>query len=316
MDGLLIVDKPSGPTSHDVVARVRRAIGEKRIGHTGTLDPLASGVLPLVVGRATRLARLLNGDKEYIAVVQLGVATDTRDVSGRPLGSPYEGQLPGRDSVAAALVPFRGTFLQQPPAFSAKRIDGRRSYDIARQDRRRPPDTERGDALPETRLPAPVSVTTYDIELLDISGPLVTLRVRSSAGFYIRSLAHDLGEALGTGACLAALQRTEAAGARIERAVPLAAIEQGGAATAAAALVPMAQMVPTLPAIALTGDGVVHARCGRILGPADTAEGFPIAFVPQDGSTFVRLLDAHGQLVGLAEPASTPGLLHPSVILM
>jgi tRNA pseudouridine55 synthase len=117
MDGILVIDKPIGPTSHDVVARVRRALREKRIGHTGTLDPAASGVLPLVVGRATRLARFLSArDKQYEAIVHLGWSTDTGDARGAPVGGTHEGPLPERDAIEAALEEFRGTFLQQPPA--------------------------------------------------------------------------------------------------------------------------------------------------------------------------------------------------------
>jgi tRNA pseudouridine55 synthase len=123
MDGLLVVDKPAGPTSHEVVARVRRALGERRIGHTGTLDPAATGVLPLVLGRATRLARFLSAsDKSYEAIVRLGVATDTCDAEGTAAGPRYEGAMPSREAVDRALDQFRGTFLQQPPAYSANKI--------------------------------------------------------------------------------------------------------------------------------------------------------------------------------------------------
>src|SRR2546421_4324184 len=125
MDGLLVIDKPSGPTSHDVVARMRRVVGERRIGHTGTLDPLATGVLPLVIGKATRLAQFLSAsDKTYEAVVRLGVATDTADAGGEPITTRFEGTLPAREAIDRALEAFRGTFLQQPPAFSAKKIGG------------------------------------------------------------------------------------------------------------------------------------------------------------------------------------------------
>src|SRR5690242_17640837 len=118
MDGLLVIDKPAGPTSHDVVARMRRALKERRIGHTGTLDPAATGVLLIVVGRATRLAAFLSGaDKSYEAVIRLGVATDTADAQGSRIGAPYEGPLPSREAIDAALDDFRGEHLQQPPAF-------------------------------------------------------------------------------------------------------------------------------------------------------------------------------------------------------
>jgi tRNA pseudouridine55 synthase len=127
MDGLLIVDKPAGPTSHDVVARFRRALQEKRIGHTGTLDPMATGVMLLVIGKATRLAKFLSGcDKSYEAVVRFGFATDTADAQGQPLEPPSRSAMPTRDDIDSALDAFRGTFMQQPPAFSAKKINGER----------------------------------------------------------------------------------------------------------------------------------------------------------------------------------------------
>lgn len=134
MDGLLVIDKPAGPTSHDVVARIRRVLRERRIGHTGTLDPAATGVLPLVLGRATRLARFLSSsDKCYEAQIRLGVATDTYDADGAPVGAAYGGLWPSAEEISRALEGFRGQFLQQPPAYSAKKIAGRRSYDLARQ---------------------------------------------------------------------------------------------------------------------------------------------------------------------------------------
>src|SRR5258706_1082292 len=133
MDGLLVVDKPLGPTSHDVVRRVRQILREQRVGHTGTLDPGASGVLPLLIGRATRLARYLNtAEKSYEAVVRLGVATDTGDSAGHPIGLRFEGPFPEREAIDRALDAFRGTFMQQPPAYSAKKIGGERSHRLAR----------------------------------------------------------------------------------------------------------------------------------------------------------------------------------------
>ena len=146
MDGLLVIDKPTGPTSHDVVARMRRVLGESRIGHTGTLDPAASGVLPLVLGRATRLARFMSGsNKRYEAVVRFGQATDTYDAEGVPVGERSLA-IPSREQIESALEAFRGTFEQQPPAFSAKKIAGRRSYEAAR--------AARVPACPASRCPA------------------------------------------------------------------------------------------------------------------------------------------------------------------
>src|SRR5436309_5063717 len=161
MDGLLLVDKPSGPTSHDVVERMRIVLGERRIGHTGTLDPAATGLLPLVLGRATRLARFLSAsDKSYDAAVRLGITTSTGDADGEPAGPPYGGPLPSREAVDRALDAFRGTFSQRPPAFSAKRIAGRRSYLLARRARSHP---DPGADL--VQAPA-VAVTAHRIDLV------------------------------------------------------------------------------------------------------------------------------------------------------
>ena len=200
MDGLLVVDKPVGPTSHDVVARVRRALGEPRIGHTGTLDPAATGVLPLVLGRATRLARFLSaGDKSYEAVVRLGSPPTRTMPRARRSGRLITGALAvdARRSIARSTA-FRGTFLQQPPAFSAKKIGGRRSY--------RARATREARALPfRPSYCALAPVTRHcprDQSVLGRRSDVVTLRIDCSAGFYVRALAHDLGVRLGIGAHL------------------------------------------------------------------------------------------------------------------
>ena len=303
MDGLLIVDKPIGPTSHDVVARVRRALGERRIGHTGTLDPLASGVLPLVLGRATRLARFLSAsEKSYDAIVRLGLETDSYDLTGQPVGPSYEGAVPDRATIERALVSFRGTFLQQPPLFSAKKIAGVRSHTLARQ--------RRAGGASGDPAAKPVSVSVGDLQLLDVEGHDVALRVTCSAGFYVRSLAHDLGRQLGTGAHLAALRRTRAGDLRIEDAIALDAIVRDAQA-AAAAIIPMGRMLTSLPAAALSDEGVRRARHGQSLGPDDLC-----APLPAGAAGFTRLLDRAGDLVGVAEPERAQGALHPVVILV
>jgi tRNA pseudouridine55 synthase len=318
MDGLLIVDKPSGPTSHDVVARARRILGERRIGHTGTLDPMATGVLPLVVGRATRLARFISDEKTYEAVIRLGVETDTCDAMGTVVGAAFGGPWPDRSAIECALDAFRGTFLQQAPAFSAKKIDGRRSYDLARRGRVGR-EGQVGQVGPEIALPAPAQVTVHSLVLGDVTGDLVRLRVHSSAGFYVRSLAHDLGAALRTGAHLIELRRIEAAGFGIEQALRLDTLDgEGGREAADAAIVPMAHMLPRLPAVALTDDGVAHVRCGRDLGPADAVRGFADAIRACADAVVrhVRLTDRSGQLVAMAEATRCCGLLHPAVVLL
>jgi tRNA pseudouridine55 synthase len=314
MNGLLLVDKPIGPTSHDIVARARRVLGERRIGHTGTLDPLASGLLALVLGRATRLARFLTAsDKSYDAEIRLGVATDTYDAHGIPVAAPYEGTMPGRDDVERALDAFRGTFLQQPPAYSAKKIDGQRSYALARANRVPAESTTPAVAA----LPAPASVTAHAITILACAGDNVTLRVDCSAGFYIRSLAHDIGQRLGVGAHLTALRRTRSGAFTVASALTMDALERHPSA-AAAGLIPMAEMLPDLAAVALTPDGVRRAERGQNLGPADAATDWAAAHIGHAGAgvlELVRLLDPAGDLVGLAAPVAPGGLLHPSVVL-
>jgi tRNA pseudouridine55 synthase len=310
LDGLLVVDKPAGPTSHEVVARVRRALGAERAGHTGTLDPAATGVLPLVLGRATRLARFLSaGDKSYDAVVRLGVATDTQDAQGTPAGEVYGGRLPQAETIDRALDEFRGTFLQQPPAYSAKKIDGRRSYKIARA-RSREGGAAAAVLAAAPALPAPVPVTAHAIDLVGVDGDRVTLRVRGSAGFYVRALAHDLGVRLGTGAHLVDLRRVRSGDATIEQAIPLAEVEHEPA-RAAAAVVPLSRMLAELIAVRLTPEGVRRALNGRDLGPGDV-----IAGASWPDAAWLRLLDPEGDLIAVATPAATSGFLHPAVVLV
>jgi tRNA pseudouridine55 synthase len=316
MDGLLIIDKPIGPTSHDVVARVRRALREPRIGHTGTLDPMASGVLSLVIGRATRLARFLDQDrKSYDALVRLGLRTDSYDAHGEPVGTSYNGPWPSREVVHQALERFRGTFLQQPPAFSAKKIDGRRSYELARA--RRAPSLPAPPAPPA--LPAPVNVTADTIEVVNIEADLVALRIVCSSGFYVRALAHDLGEALGIGAHLAALRRTEANGATLADALPLAVVEdpERGRAAAMASLVPLPDMLPGLTRLTLTEEGARRVTHGGAIAPSHVAAGWAALPVAGEGPRMlIRLVTPAGELAAVAERRAGESALRPVVVLM
>jgi len=313
MDGLLIVDKPAGPTSHDVVSRMRRLLREKRIGHCGTLDPAATGVLLLVIGRATRLSQFLSAsDKAYEAVVRLGFATDTGDAEGQPVGPVSRAPLPSKEAIDSALDEFRGTFLQQPPAYSAKKIEGTRSYKLARA---RANTSEPFNSNPTTPrdlrdLPDPASVTVHHLDIVSVESDSVTLHVECSAGFYVRSLAHDLGQRLGIGGHLAALRRTRSGDFTIEQSTSLEAIERDPQ-LAVDAMIPLADMLPAFASVTLTAEGVLRAVHGRELGPADTEKGLPAR-----ASSFVRLLDQSGQLIGLAEPVGSSSLLHPSVVLM
>ena len=211
MDCLFNVYKPKGPTSHDVVALLRRASGVRRIGHAGTLDPLAEGVLVVAVGQATRVIEYLaDADKAYRATVHLGVETETYDAEGKVVAERPIGHL-RREDVEAALARLRGRIVQRPPAYSAVSVGGRRLYDLAR----------RGQAV---EAPArEVEITRLELERWE--PPLVTLLVECSKGTYIRSLAHDLGQALDIGAHLAALVRLRVGRFTVEQAVPLAELE-------------------------------------------------------------------------------------------
>jgi tRNA pseudouridine55 synthase len=311
-DGLLIIDKPAGPTSHDVVARLRRALREKRIGHTGTLDPMATGVLLMVVGKATRLAKFLSSDgKSYEAAIRFGFATDTADAQGQPLGPRSERPLPSRDAIDEALDAFRGTFMQRPPAFSAKKIDGQRSYTLARKARA----SHRAPSLPSFAPPhpAPCCVTTTRVDILAIEADTVTLGVDCSAGFFIRSLAHDLGERLGVGAHLAALRRTRVGDFGLDRALALDAAEREPQ-TVTAALLPLAAMLPHLWSVTLTTAGVARVLHGQDIRPGDH-EPSAVSRQPDDDG-LVRLLNPSGELVAIAAQNPASGALHPSVVLV
>lgn len=296
-DGVLVVDKPQGPTSHDVVALARRALGVSRIGHTGTLDPMATGVLPLVIGRATRLAQFLTAsDKDYEATVAFGRTTNTYDAMGTIITT--SGERPTRDQVEQALGRFRGTFEQTPPAFSAKNIAGARSYDIARKAR---------DGV--VTLPKAVTITVRELNLISCDGETTVLQMRVTAGFYVRSLAHDLGAALGMGGVLTALRRTRSGEFGLEGSVPLADVLQAGREALAARLLPFSLLLPELPAVTLRGpEQVVRIKNGVEIAPADLLAA--LTPLPE----LVRVIGADGTLVALARPAKTPRFLHASVV--
>jgi tRNA pseudouridine55 synthase len=293
-DGALIIDKPAGPTSHDIVAAVRRIVGGK-VGHTGTLDPLATGVLPLLVGRATRLAQFLtDAHKVYEAGIRFGWSTDTGDADGRPLGPQVE-VLPSADSLAAALERFRGSFDQRPPVYSAKHVGGRRSYDLARADR----------ALELE----PVTVTVHTLDLIRLEGGVAIVRLACSTGFYVRSLAHDMGDVLGCGAHLVSLRRLVSGRFTIDQAIGLdRALTDRDCARAA--VVPMAEILPELPAVQISEHDVERVRRGLDL-PAGAAND---PAMTRRGSR-VRLLAPDGSLTAVATRIEGTGLLHPAVVL-
>jgi tRNA pseudouridine55 synthase len=308
IDGVLVIDKPLGLTSHDVVARARRVLGTRRIGHTGTLDPLATGVLPLVIGRATRLASLMTGTtKEYLAAVRFGAATPTYDAEARLLRDPQsgdpEGLAPappapqGLDAavIEANLERFRGAISQTPPAFSAKKIEGVAAYKRARRN--------------EAVAPKPVTVAAHATALESYADGLARIRLTTSAGFYVRSFAHDLGQAVGCGAHLEALRRVRSGEFGLDRAVTLDAFHAEGFEPAAA-LIPLERLLLDLPSVVLTDRGRQLTAHGNLLSPEDFSGPPSVAEVE-----WIRLLDAAGALIGIAKPAGQ-GLLHPTIVLV
>ena len=288
MDGVIVIDKPRDLTSHDVVAVARRALGERRIGHTGTLDPLATGVLPLACGRATRLVRFLTtSDKEYEATIRFGVTTDSYDATGTERSR--SGLIPDRDAVVRALTALTGSYLQTPPAFSAKKVSGRRAYEMARK--------EQSVVL----TPVPVTVTRAELEHLDDG--IGRVRIVCSAGFYVRTFAHSLGEMVGTGACLESLRRTRSGDFTLQDAISLDRLLDRNSLTMAA-FIPLTRLLPSFPAVTLSGDGRERVSHGQeVDGTLTTAD-------------WVRLLDGEGHLIAMARPGSRPGSLHPAVVLI
>jgi tRNA pseudouridine55 synthase len=280
----VLVDKPAGKTSHDVVQHVRRALGIRAAGHTGTLDPFATGLLIVLVGRATRLARFVEAQpKTYFATGRLGRRTTTDDLTGDVIGSDSSRLIP-ETLLRETLERFLGIQSQRPPQFSAKRVDGERSYRKAR----------RGEPVDL----AEVSVTVHGITLLAYRPPEFDFRVTVSAGTYVRAIARDLGDELGVGAHLTGLRREAIGSLRVEDAVPLEQVSP-------TAVVPAQLVLTHLPAVNLDAaerSDVAHGRPVVDSGAAGQRDS---------GAAVVLLQDNELIAVGRAEN----GWLHPSVVL-
>ncbi len=250
MTGVLLVDKPEGWTSHDVVAKLRGVTGERRIGHSGTLDPMATGLLVVFLGRATRAVQFAEADeKTYVAGLLLGVETDTQDVTGNVLSR--SDAIPDRAALESVLERFRGEIGQIPPMYSAVKRDGKKLYELAR----RGIEVERG--------PRPVTIS--ELEIVSGDGNAYTLRVRCSKGTYIRTICHDIGRALGCGGCMSALRRVRAGAFSVEQAHPLS--ELVSAADPAAFLLPVDGLFADRPAYAV-GREALRAVCNGCAVPA------------------------------------------------
>jgi tRNA pseudouridine55 synthase len=299
LDGILVVDKPIGPTSHDVVGLVRRLAATKRVGHGGTLDPFASGVLPVFLGKATRVVEYHLADrKAYRATVCFGAASTTDDLEGEL--TPSEGPAPDRAAVDAALPAFQGSITQRPPAYSAIKVGGRRAYAMARA----------GETVElAERVVTIEAIDLIDWDASDPERPIAILDVRCSAGTYIRALARDLGAALGSAAYLGALRRTAAGPFTTDDAIALDAVRAAaaeGPAGLVALLRPIDHGLERFPAVDLTGAEVAAVSRGQAIRPES---GFPA-----EGGTY-RLRAPSGALVALATDAGS-GRLTPDKVLV
>ncbi|MEK6287507.1 MAG: tRNA pseudouridine(55) synthase TruB [Acidobacteriota bacterium] len=307
MLGALIIDKPEGLTSHDVVARVRRIAGTRRVGHAGTLDPFATGVLVCCLGPATRLVQFLVGlDKEYIATVRIGYATDTQDGTGKqitPLRSSNELSL---EELRRVLDQFTGPQSQMPPMFSAKKVAGERLYRAARAGR---------EVVRE-----PVSIIVHSMKLIEDDDSALTanqdgtrdfcMLVRCSSGTYVRTLAHDIGERVGVGAHLVKLRRTEAGHFRLADASTLDDLERMTREDLSNALISPSDMLSHLPLLRLDDEQANQVTNGRALSlPEDEA------VVALRGGLSVRLCDRAGALLAVGDYDSRFNLVKPRVVL-
>lgn len=265
LNGVLPVDKPTGPTSHDVVARARRALRLRRIGHTGTLDPFASGLLLLCLGPATRLAEYLTAlPKRYRATMRLGASTDTDDLTGTTLQTSEAWRELSAAEIERVLNSQVGTIMQRPPAYSAKRVQGQRMYEAAR----------RGEVV--ERDPVEVRIETISIVRMDL--PEVEFDVECGSGTYIRAIARDVGERLGVGGHLTALRRTAIGSISVESAVTLDDLDSPEAASEA--LLTPAESLAHLANIVLEEDEIEAIRHGRaVQGDADAPDEEPLALL-------------------------------------
>lgn len=306
MTGALIVDKPEGLTSHDVVSRIRRAARTRRVGHAGTLDPFATGVLVCCIGRATRLVQFLVGlGKEYLATVRLGYATDTQDGTGKQITPLHSSKELSLEELQRVLNQFTGPQLQTPPMFSAKKVGGERLYRAARAGR----EVER----------EPVSIIVHSLRLIgDDAMPVVnedgtsefSMQVRCSSGTYIRTLAHDIGEKLGIGAHLLKLRRTEVGHFHIADAFTLDEIERMTPDGLRDSLIGTSQMLSHLAVVWLDQERSKLVRNGRSFSPAGDESAIAVR-----SDNLLRLCDRTGDLVAVGEYDPVANRVSPRVVM-
>lgn len=301
--GVLIIDKPTGMTSHDVVAVVRRIVGIRQVGHFGTLDPFATGVLPLSVGKATRFAQFyLKSRKAYEGAIRFGFSTDTYDATGEPTSEPVTIDL-NPETLETAFRSFTGRIMQTPPPFSAKRVGGKRAYELAR--RKQPVELK------------PVEVEIYALELLSIEGDRTRFAVECSGGSYVRSLAHDIGQKIGCGAHLAELRRTAVAEFKESRAVTLDQLEVAAReGKLEDCRVPLEALLPDCPELVVRGREEKSVRHGQMFELAQ-------ALRPGRGTmpgrlpvvSLLKILNPEHQLIAVARHVAG-GVYHPNLVLL
>lgn len=303
MDGILIIDKPAGITSHDVVANVRRILNTRRVGHTGTLDPFATGVMVVVVGKATRLAQFLDKDeKEYEALVRFGFETDTGDATGQMQAAECRMQnkeiadVLGKTDWETVFGPFRGDIEQIPPMYSAKKINGKKLYEHARK----------GETV--ERKAATVNISKLEIvhdgQIRD-SQSVIRIRTACSAGTYIRTLAEDIGRAVGTGAHLAELRRTRSGRFGLSESVTLDALAE--ADEPAARLLPLEMAVSHLASISLNEDRAAKTRGGLSTRIQNT---------DLSDRQSLRMIDESGSLLAIGVYDEAESSVRPKVVLV
>jgi tRNA pseudouridine55 synthase len=295
--GVLVLDKPAGLTSHDVVAAVRRTLGVRSVGHFGTLDPFATGVLPISVGKATRFAQFyLKSRKAYEGTIRFGFSTDTYDATGQPAADPVPVEL-DRVTLERVFRGFSGRVMQAPPPFSAKRVRGRRAYELARQHK-------------PFQL-TPVEVEIYALELLAIEGDRVRFGVECSGGTYVRALAHDIGQKVGCGAHLAGLRRTAVAEFTESQAISLEQLEHAvGEGKLESCRVPVEALLPGCPELVVRGREEKSVRHGRKfeLAQALRPGRSPVA-------SLLKILNPERRLIAVARHVSG-GIYHPDLVLV
>ncbi len=291
LNGVMVVDKPAGWTSHDVVARVRRIVGERSVGHLGTLDPMATGVLPLVLGRMTRLCQFYSASpKTYEGTIRLGIATDTYDCDGDPVGELQTVNVTLKDIGSIALK-LCGIISQTPPPFSAKKIKGVPAYKLARRKQ-------------EVEL-KPVEVEVREFTVLGLDGDLAGFRCRVSSGTYVRGLAHELGQRLGTGAHLASLRRTAVAEFSVEQSHTLEAVSEAASqGRIEEQLIHPRRILPEIPSVTADDEAVGKIRHGRTVNLPEMSR-----------SRLVKVFAGQSELICIASRVAGT-LFHPKVVLL